>query len=169
MDIQFRMLGNDLGNLFLPDAIFLVEGDTDKLYLSEVLRLKLPGFRIVVESCGGDIAARLHYWASALGDFHVSPYRTRTFLVYDSVEQAGLEKIAQRLGLPNHSMVRWHANGIEYLYPLAVLSSIFHVPVTSHDDLSIKGDRVRVGDIALTKMDLARRVVHRIDRRHKNS
>jgi hypothetical protein len=159
MDIQFRMLGNDLGNLFLPDAIFLVEGDTDKLYLSEVLRLRLPGFRIVVESCGGDIAARLHYWASALGDFHVSPYRSRTFLVYDAVQQAGLEKIAQRLGIPSQSMIRWSKNGIEYMYPLDILSSIFHVPLTSYDDLSIESDRVRVGDIAITKMDLARRVV----------
>jgi predicted ATPase len=159
MDIQFRMLGNDLGNLFLPDAIFLVEGDTDKLYLAEVLRLKLPGFRVVVESCGGNIASRLHYWASALGDFNVSPYRSRTFLVYDSVEQAGLEKVAQRLGIPAQSMVRWDRNGIEYVYPLDILSSVFRAAITDYDGIAVEGDRIWVGDIAVTKMDLAQRVV----------
>jgi hypothetical protein len=56
-------------------------------------------------------------------------------------------------------MIRWSKNGIEYMYPLDILSSIFHVPLTSYDDLSIESDRVRVGDIAITKMDLARRVV----------
>ena len=38
-DIQFRLLGNDLSELFLPDAVLFVEGETDKQYLERVLGL----------------------------------------------------------------------------------------------------------------------------------
>lgn len=63
-DIQFRLLGNDLSELFLPDIVLFVEGETDKLFLERVLALTLPPSRIVIEACGGDIAKRLNFWAS---------------------------------------------------------------------------------------------------------
>lgn len=157
-EIQFRLLGNDLGSLFLPDAVLLVEGDTDKLYMSRVLELLLPNYRFVIESCGGDIAARLQYWAAMTGDFQVSPYRQRTFVVYDSIKQAGLERICNRLGIPHEHRIEWSGNGIEFLYPPSLLSMIYRSPITDAATLNISGDRVSAGEVEYTKMELARMV-----------
>jgi len=120
-DIQFRLLGNELSHLFLPDSILFVEGVTDKLYLDKIMSLHLAQYKIIIEACQGDIAKRLNYWASSLGDMQVSPYRARTIVVYDSVKQAGIERICASIGLPSQNMVEWTGNGIEYLYPSDIL------------------------------------------------
>ena len=161
-DIQFRMLGNDLGNLFLPDAIILAEGETDRIYLNKVISLMLPGRRIVIEGCGGDIAARLNYWSSLLGDMQTSPYRNRTFIVLDSVKQSGIERVCNRVGIPTSSMVEWSDNGIEYLYPSRIISGIFKTNIATTSDLHISGDRVEFNGITYTKMQLCNLVVNAI-------
>lgn len=155
IDIHFRMLGNDLGNLYLPDAIVFVEGETDKIYLQRVLRASFPNRNIVVESCGGDIAARLNSWSSALGDLQMGPYRNRTFVVADSVMQSGLLRLISRLGIPDENVARWDANGIEYVYPPALLGQIFGARVATTNELTITGDRVTAHAVTKTKMELA--------------
>lgn len=157
-DVQFRLLGNELSHLFLPDAIIFVEGNTDKDYLSKVVSLRLPQYRIIIESCQGDIAKRLNYWSSSLGDIQVSPYRSRTIVIYDLVKQAGIERICRSIGLPSQSMVEWSGNGIEYLYPSDIVSVIYKKPGLDPSDLSISGDMVSFGDISYKKMDLCLKV-----------
>ena len=153
-DIQFRLLGNELSHLFLPDAILFVEGATDKLYLDRLLALHLPQFKIVIEACGGDIASRLNYWALSLGDMQVSPYRLRTIVIYDSVKQSGIDRVTSRIGLPPQSLVEWSENGIEYLYPSDALSSIYRKPGLQPSELKIVVDAVSYGDITYKKMEL---------------
>lgn len=155
MDIQFRMLGNDLSSLFLPDAILFVEGETDQVYLNRLLSFEFADKKIVVEKCGGDLAGRLHAWSNAIGDLQTGPYRNRTFVVADSVVQSGLERVIARLGIPPTSIVQWDHNGIEYLYPLSSLSRAFGGTITSHSDLVIEGDRVTALGVTKTKMELA--------------
>jgi predicted ATPase len=162
IDIQFRMLGNDLSNLFLPDALVFVEGETDKLFLHRVLQSAFPAKKIVVEACSGDIALRLNSWSNALGDLQSGPYRSRTFVVADSVMQSGLERVVCRLGIPGKNVIRWDANGIEYQYPVAALTAVFGGAVESTNQLSIDVDRVTVHGITKTKMELAAEVASRM-------
>lgn len=157
-DIQFRLLGNELSHLFLPDSILFVEGATDKLYLDKVLSLHVPQYKIIIEACHGDIAKRMNYWASSLGDMQVSPYRSRTVVIYDAIKQAGIERICTSIGLPSQNMVEWKGNGIEYLYPSDALSTIYRKPGITADDLTIAVDFVSYGDISYKKMDLCTRV-----------
>ncbi len=157
-DIQFRLLGNDLSELFLPDAVLFVEGDTDKMYLERVLALHMPAITPAIQSCSGDIATRLTYWAGSLGDMQLSPYRTRTIVVYDKVKQAGIERACERAGLPLQSRIEWEKNGIEFVYPSQILSEIYRRPGASADDLIINGDNVSLGDISYKKMELCKRV-----------
>jgi predicted ATPase len=161
-DIQFRLLGNDLGELFLPDFAMFVEGETDRLYLEKVLAISLPKAKIAVQSCGGDLAARLTYWAASLGDMQLSPYRNRTLIVYDKVKQAGIVRASDNAGLPPQSRIEWSENGIEFLYPLALLQAIYRHPVLSYADLHFDKDRVSVGDLSYTKMELCKMVVAQI-------
>lgn len=162
-EIQFRLLGNELGELLLPDAVFFVEGPTDKAYLDALFAMEFPKSRIVVESCGGDIAERLAYWGSSLGDMQASPYRNRTFVVFDKVKQAGLERVCNRLGLPADHRIEWAGNGIEYVYPLSIISMIFRCNIDSHDALVINGDSVTCGEITYKKAELSRLVLAQLN------
>ena len=162
-DIQFRLLGNELGDLFLPDFAMFVEGETDRLYLEKILALILPKVKIAIQFCGGDLAARLTYWSSSLGDMQLSPYRNRTLIVYDRVKQAGIVRACDNAGLPPQSRVEWSENGIEFLYPLATLQGIYRQPVLSYADLRFDKDRVSVGDLSYTKMELCRMVIAQVN------
>ena len=161
-DVQFRLLGNDLNELFLPDAIIFVEGETDKIYLEQVLAIHLSPSRIVIEACEGDIAKRLNFWASSLGDMQLSPYRTRTLVVYDKVKQAGIERICARVGLPKQNMVEWEGNGIEYVYPDSLIASIYRKSGLSSKSLTIHNDDVNYGELTYKKMELCKLVTREI-------
>lgn len=157
-DIQLRLLGNDLGELFFPHAVLFVEGETDKLFLEKVIRLRFPSLRVVVQDCGGDIAKRLSYWEQSLGDMQVSPYRRRTFAVFDKVVQPGLERICDRLGLPEENKIKWNGNGIEYVYPVSGLRRVYRSGDIEADALNIDGDHVAFGPISYKKMELCQRI-----------
>ncbi len=161
-DIQFRLLGNDLSELFLPDAVLFVEGETDKMYLERILAYKMPQMRLAIQDCGGNITSRLTYWAGSLGDMQLSPYRTRTFIVYDKVKQAGMDRACDRAGLPPQSRIEWSGNGIEYIYPASILSEIYRKSSISVTDLTIADDYVSLGELSYKKMDLCRMVCDRL-------
>ncbi|UAL10810.1 ATP-dependent nuclease [Caulobacter segnis] len=163
-DIQLRLLGNDLGDLFLPHAVIFVEGETDKMYLEKVIRILFPKTRAVVQDCGGDIAQRLNYWAQSIGDIQTSPYRERTFAIYDKVEQAGLDRICNRLGLPDNNKIKWSGNGIEYMYPESSIREVFKTTSINSSSITIDGDYVRCGTISYKKMELCRMICDTIDK-----
>jgi predicted ATPase len=158
-DIQFRLLGNDLSTLFLPDAIIFVEGETDKMYIDKILSLHMPSSKIVVESCASNIAARVGFWASSLGDMQTSPYRNRTFVVYDSEKQSGLERALDNAKIPRQQRIEWQGNGIEYVYPPLTIAAIYRRPEMEIKDLVITSDEVVYGEFSYKKMALARQVV----------
>jgi Predicted ATP-dependent endonuclease of the OLD family len=161
-DIQLRLLGNDLGDLFLPHAVLFVEGETDKLYLEQVFKRLLPRSKLVIQDCGGDIAQRLNFWAQALGDIQTSPYRQRTFAIYDKVEQAGLDRVCSRLGLPEANKVKWSGNGIEFLYPISIMREIYRSHEFQYSQMEISGDYVSFGGLSYKKMELCRLVCDRL-------
>ena len=161
-DIQFRLLGNDLSQLFLPDAVAFVEGETDRLYLEAIIRLHFSKLRVIVQACGGDIAKRISYWSDSIGDLQLSPYRSRTFVIFDSVKQPGIERACARAGLPTGSMIVWAGNGIEYVYPDEVLQQIFRDPALKAANLKIDGDQVSHNGIIYKKMELCRLICERL-------
>ena len=161
-NIQFNLLGNDLSELFLPDIVIFVEGETDQIFLKRILNCHLPSLRVVIEECGGDIGRRLSSWSSSLGDMQLSPYRTRTFVVCDRVVQAGLEQACRKIGLPASNVIKWSANGIEFVYPDDILSQIYRQSDISAASLEINGDWVSFGDIGYKKVELCIIVVDQL-------
>ena len=155
-DIQFRLLGNDLSQLFLPDAVAFVEGDTDRIYLDALVKMHCPKLRVVIQACSGDIAKRVSYWSESIGDLQLSPYRNRTFVIYDSVKQPGIERACATAGLPNEAMIVWEGNGIEYAYPDEILRQIYRDQNLRASLLQIEGDHVSHNGISYKKMELCR-------------
>ena len=162
-DIQFRLLGNDLSELFLPEVVMFVEGETDKLFLEKVITLHCPKVRVAVQQCGGEIATRLSYWAQSLGDMQLSPYRNRTLVIIDKVKQAGIERACDTAGLPQQSRIEWIENGIEYYYPDDLISETYRKPGLSARELIIDHDDVSYDGISYKKMTLCRMVCERMN------
>ncbi|MEJ7577157.1 MAG: hypothetical protein WKF74_09155 [Pyrinomonadaceae bacterium] len=161
--LQFNLLGNSLEVMFFPSAIVVVEGKTDHEYLERVLQLRFPSRRITVIASGGDVKRKVAGIREAFGDISKSPFRNRLFVVLDSVHQPGLSAELQGMGVLPENIVTWSKNGIEYLYPVALVAGIYACPLDRVHELTITGDRVELNGISKTKNELKGEVLKRLD------
>lgn len=164
-DLQFSMLGNRLDTMFLPSAIVLAEGPTDRDFLSRVFSLVLPNDRVSVVNCGGDgnVLTAARFLRLSLGDLHRSPYANRIFAVLDSRHSSSLSRLEAN-GVPRENIIVWPHNGIEFVYPHNIMAEIFGVDKnTVASVIQLDGDRIRVGSTALSKTDLCSRILAQLN------
>jgi predicted ATP-dependent endonuclease of OLD family len=157
--LQFNLLGNSLEAMFFPSAIIIVEGKTDLEFIDRVLSLHIPGHRITVTSANGDVLRKFLDLRDAFGDFMKSPFRTRIFVVIDSVHQAGIVQKLLDWGIPQNNIVKWEQNGIEYVYPTEVMMTVFACNQETLAHMVMDGDRITVNGITKTKNELKTDVV----------
>jgi len=153
--LQFNLLGNSLESIFFPSAIIVVEGKTDHAYIDRLIELLLPSRRVTVVHSGGDVKRKVHSLRETLGDLERSPLRARLFVVLDSIHQPGLKAELVKYGVIEDHVIIWGKNGIEYLYPSALLCGIFSCGEESVASLDITGDRITLNGIARTKNELS--------------
>jgi predicted ATP-dependent endonuclease of OLD family len=156
--LQFNLLGNSLEDLFLPSAIVIVEGKSDFKYIERVLRVRFPDRKVTVLSGQGNVKRVVHSLRDTFQGLQTSPFRDRIFVVVDAVHPAGLCGELVDMGVSEANVVQWSKNGIEYLYPAEILCDVFSCDVNRLADLRIADDRVSLGDMTLTKNELAERV-----------
>lgn len=161
--LQFNMLGNSLESLFLPSAVVYVEGETDQTYLERVLALRCPGRNVLVVRSGGDPKQKLHSLKENLGDLQKSPLRDRLFVVVDAIHARGLKDDLIKLGLLAENFIAWTSNGIEHVYPSALLASAFACGVPDANKFSIQDDVVSLNGISKRKKDLCHEVTRGLD------
>jgi predicted ATPase len=161
-ELQFNLLGNSLEALFLPTAIVIVEGKTDKPYIDRVLRLKFPGKNILTIEGQGDVKRIFRNFCTTAGDFQKSPFRARTFVVLDSVHTAGTAADLEAMGALKQNIVIWDKNGIEFNYPTELLRDIYACSEADLSKLSIVGDEVSLNGISKRKSVLSDDVVNRL-------
>lgn len=157
--IHFFLLGNRFETLYLPTGIVIVEGKTDFQFIERVLALRYPQSQISLLQANSDdrIKEVLHITKGLFTDIQKSPYRERIIVVLDSVHSAGLPSQIAALGIPSENIVKWSLNGIEHLYPPALLDEIFN----GGGQLTISdSDLVSRNGIGLKKNELAVRVVN---------
>lgn len=163
-NLQFNMLGNDLQALFLPEAIIIVEGESDYIYIQGVFGLFFRNHRIsVVKSRGeGDTKEKLYVIRDLLGDLMKSPYRQRVFVLLDKLH-SNRERDFTKHGIPVENVVVLEKNGIEYYYPAEILTEIFSCGPNPNSKLEILENSVRVNDIELKKIELSKVVVNQMN------
>lgn len=155
--IHFFLLGNRFETLYLPSLIVLVEGKSDHQFIQAVLSAHFAATQFSIINAGSDSRIKdiLHVARDLLTDIQRSPYRERIIAVLDSVHGRGLRDALISMGLPEDSIVVWSTNGIEYLYPPAILDVIY-----GHGgELTVDNDKVTRNGLTYTKADLAARVV----------
>jgi len=152
--LQFNLLGNSLETMFFPSAIVVVEGKTDFEYVERVLQTRFPGRRITVIGAGGDVKRKVAGLREAFGDLSKSPFRSRLFVVLDSVHQPGLSAELERMGVLSENIVTWSKNGIEYLYPANLVAAVYACSQDRVQELTILDDRVELNGISKSKNEL---------------
>jgi hypothetical protein len=163
--LQFYLLGNRFESLFLPSAIILVEGPCDFDYLNRLVVLRFPHSLMSVIPCGSDsrITEVVHIARQMLSDIRRSPYADRICVVLDSVHGRGLIQQLEAMGIAKDNIIIWEANGIEHVYPRAILEERFG----SFDRLHIDDDRVSANGIVLRKKELSDYVVAHLTAQHE--
>lgn len=160
--IHFFLLGNRFETLYLPSAILIVEGKSDHKFIERVVALRYPNSQISVISANSDsrIKEILNVARGLLNDIQRSPYRDRIFVVLDSVHSASLPKDLEVMGIPNNHIIIWPKNGIEFLYPPALLDQVFG----SGAEVKITDDDVSRNGIFHKKAELAEKIVGLLQR-----
>jgi predicted ATPase len=151
--LQFLLLGNRFETLHLPSAFVLVEGICDYIFLSRAIALRYPRAQVSVIHCGGDSRTKevLAVARQMLGDLRRSPYADRIFVVLDRVHEPSLRPQLVDMGVAAQNIIVWDGNGIEYLYPRAVLEKKFG----GFTELTITDDLVSANGIPCKKRELA--------------
>jgi hypothetical protein len=155
--IHFFLLGNRFETLYLPTGIVIVEGKTDYRFIERVVALRYPQAQISILQANSDdrIKEVLNIAKGLFSDIQKSPYRQRILVVLDAIHSATLPQEIKRLGVPIENVITWQENGIEYVYPPAVLDQIFG----TGGALTIDGDVVERNGLQYKKNDLATKVV----------
>lgn len=158
--IHFFLLGNRFETLYLPSVIILVEGKSDHAFIQKVLTTKFPNqqFSVISANSDGRIKEILNTAKNLLTDIQRSPYRERIIAVLDSVHCVGLKETLVEMGMLSENIVSWSANGIEYVYPEAILDEIYG----SGGQIEISGDDVSRNGMAYTKAVLCEKVCARV-------
>ncbi len=162
--LQFNLLGNSLEGLFLPSALLYVEGPTDQKYLDRVIGTRFKGKNVVVIRSGGDgeLKKKLHGLQESLGGLHASPLRNRVFVLVDSTHAAGLKGELAKSGVLEDNFVVWSQNGIEYLYPPALMAEVFKTDIANVPQLDLAGDIATLNGISRTKAQLCDDIVDKL-------
>jgi len=161
--LQFNLLGNSLEGLFFPSSVVFVEGDTDQRYLERIFGLRFTDRNVVVVRSGGDPKKKIYALRETLGDLQKSPLRSRLFAVLDSKHTPGLRAELCALGVPEQNVIIWNRNGIEYVYPEAIMSKIFACGSDTLAALTVNAEEVSLNGIVKKKMELCSEVVNRLD------
>lgn len=165
--LQFAMLGNELESLFLPSAIVLVEGESDVIYISKLLRLHVSQRKIAVVRAGGDgeMQNKLNVLREAFGDLAASPYRDRLFVALDQRHSVSKERI-KKLGVQESNIFVWSRNGIEHLYPRDLTAAAFCCDQEELLRIPLEGDPLEFNGIRLSKRQLAQLVAEKTTKLH---
>lgn len=164
-DTQLNLLGNNLASLFLPSAIVLAEGESERIYLSSIARSLYPEQKLIVIDCEGDsrVNQKVIDLSSLLGGIETSPYRARVLVVLDKVNSVNTQELIGR-GIPKDNIIIWDANGIEYAYPPRAMASIFKCSIDKvFDEIVVSSNHVEANGIRYTKAALAQKIAEKID------
>jgi len=163
--LQFYLLGNRFESLFLPSAIILVEGICDYDYVKRLVALRFPNSLISVIQCNGDSRIRdvVHIARQMLSDIRRSPYADRIYVILDKIHGQGLVQELEDMGITKENIIVWDSNGIEFVYPHALLEKLFG----SFTQLKIDGDNISANGITVRKRELSNFVGTQLSLEHK--
>lgn len=174
-DLVFRLLGNSPADLFFPSNVIVVEGESDAIFLSEIVKRWPDGGRregLRVHFAGGDsqvptAAASIVQMLKSVA--YTPVYKDKLCVLFDDgVEQQLIDDAKAFLGDHVSERVKQlSGHGIEYSYPKSCLAAISGIPESDLDASiasyllncdSAHDHNGKFGSFVGTKVELAKRV-----------
>ncbi|HCW05779.1 MAG TPA: hypothetical protein DGG95_00235 [Cytophagales bacterium] len=161
--IIFRLLGNTLSSMLLPEHIIVLEGTSDTTYLNKcLLILSKKGYSI--HNSGSD--TNIRYAVNSITQFlkfnkeNLSVYRNKIYVIADK-QMNDINIREWKKLLSNDSQLKvLPKNGIEYFYPERILQEIFNSQESREKiiDAFLKANPNAFNEVRITKVQLAQRV-----------
>lgn len=159
-NLQFDMLGLDLDSFFLPNALVIVEGESDLIFLRKLFNVFLPDQKInVIKALGdGGMLERLNTIGITLGSLDSNPYRNTLFVVLDKQHDVKVSRLINT-GVLKENVFEWSRNGIEYYYPSEIIETLFRCEFKDFEQVLDKNPKlIEINGITFSKTNLAEEV-----------
>lgn len=162
--VIFRLLGNTLASLMLPENVIVMEGTSDTTYLGKCLTL-LNKQHYVVHNSGSD--SNIKYAVNAITQFlkfnqkNLPVYKNNIFVIADiQFNDVNLREWKRILPDNKKQLKVLSKNGIEYFYPTEILQAIFNCKDSRDEIISkyLAANPNSFNDVRLTKIELAQKV-----------
>lgn len=164
--IIFRLLGNTLSSLLMPEYIIIVEGPSDRTIIDKSLKL-LGKNGYVIHSANSN--SNITSSAKTIETFlkfnkeTKSIYQDRIYVIADLATEKKKEW-ENLLKNPKKQLIILPKNGIEYFYPEKILQAIFSTNDTQDQilDQYLKSKQLEYNGKKISKPELATQVAERI-------
>ena len=125
--IIFRLLGNTLSSLLLPENIVVLEGPSDTLFLSKCFSI-LNKVKYAIHSSGSD--SNINYAINSITQFLQfnkgnSVYKNNIYVIADQAKDSLVRLWERMLPDAKKQLKVLSLNGIEHYYPARILQEIF--------------------------------------------
>lgn len=170
--VIFRLLGNTLASLLLPENVIVLEGTSDTTYLSKCLTL-LNKQNYAVHNSGSD--SSIKYAVNAITQFlkfnqkSLPVYRDNIFVIADKqMNDINLREWKLLLRDEKKQLKVLSKNGIEYFYPEGILKNIFNTNESKDNIVSkyLTANPNSFNGVRLTKIELAQIVASQLNSEH---
>lgn len=161
--VIFRLLGNTLSSLLLPENIIVLEGVSDTTILNKCLKLlNKPNYAI--HNSGGD--GSISYAVGAITQFlrfnnaTNSIYINNVYVIADQAKDLFIREWQRLLPEPTRQLKVLPLNGIEHFYPERILQALF--ATTEPRNIIVQNylaaNPNEYSSVRLTKIQLAQKV-----------
>ncbi len=161
--VIFRLLGNTLSSLLLPENIIVLEGASDTTILCKCLKL-LDKNNYAIHAADAD--GNIKYAVNAITQFlefndkNNSIYKNNIYVIADQAKDILLRQWRSLLPDSNRQLKVLPSNGIEYFYPERILKNIFSTSDSRETIIQeyLKANKNVYNGVQLSKVELAKRV-----------
>ncbi|MGE3771275.1 MAG: ATP-dependent endonuclease [Bdellovibrionales bacterium] len=166
--VIFRLLGNTLSSLLLPENVLILEGVSDNTLLNKCLIL-LGKKHYSVHSADAD--GNIKYALNAITQFlrfnsqTNSVYAQKVYVIADHAKDILVREWRTLLPEPSRQLKVLNKNGIEYFYPERILRAIFSTTESKDVIIStyLSANPYEYNGIRLTKVELANKVAEQLE------
>jgi len=166
-NIIFRLLGNTLSSVMLPEKVLILEGSSDVTFLNKILEL-LNKRNYAIQNSGGN--GSVSYAINSITQFlrfnqaNLPVYKDNIFVIVDKPTKDTITREWKTLLGDETKIKVLLKNGIEYYYPEHILQTIFSTTSPSGDivDGYLASDPNAFNGVQITKTELAKRVVNQM-------
>ncbi len=165
--VIFRLLGNTLSSLLLPENIIVLEGVSDTTILNKCLKLlNKPNYAI--HNSGGD--GSISYAVGAITQFlrfnkdANSVYINNVYVIADQAKDLFIREWKKLLPEPERQLKILPLNGIEHFYPERILQTIFATNEAKDAIVQsyLTSNPNEYNSVRLTKIQLAQKVAENL-------